>query len=119
MAELIVAHLSDRGVTFSDHIDALTAVFEYIVDSGLSRRIAFDDYYPASHLATGSAAAIEIFDPVNPNNNVAIHYSDQDRQRIVAQAEATLDALIEASFATTKAQAVACWQIVLGTTFKG
>ena len=49
MAELIVAHLSDRGVTFSDHIDALTAVFEYIVDSGLSERIAFDDYYPASH----------------------------------------------------------------------
>ena len=83
MAELIVAHLSDRGVTFSDHIDALTAVFQYIVDSGLSERIAFDDYYPAGHLPTGSAAAIEIFDPVNPSNNVAIHYSDQDRRRIV------------------------------------
>ena len=119
MAELIVAHLSDRGVAFGDHIEALTTVFEYIVDSGLSDRIAFGDYYPASHLPTGSAAAIEIFDPVNPNNNVAIHYTDRDRQQIVAQAEATLDALIEASFATTKAQAVACWQIVLGTTFKG
>ena len=119
MAELIAAHLSDRGVTFSDHIEALTAVFEYIVESGLSERVAFDDYYPASHLPTSSAAAIEIFDPVNPTNNVATHYSDQDRRRIVAQAEAALDALVEANFATTKSQAVACWQIVLGTTFKG
>ncbi len=119
MAELIVAHLSDRGVTFSDHIGALTAVFEYIVDSGLSERIVFDDYYPASQLPASAAAAIEIFDPVNPSNNVAVHYTDQDRRRIVARAEATLDALVEAGFATTKAQAVACWQIVLGTTFKG
>lgn len=119
MAELIVAHLSDRGVTFSDHIGALTAVFEYVVDSRLSERIAFDDYYPASQLPASAAAAIEIFDPVNATNNVATHYTDQDRRRIVAQAEVTLDALVEASFATTKAQAVACWQIVLGTTFKG
>ena len=70
-------------------------------------------------LPATAAGAIEIFDPVNPSNNVATHYSDQDRRRIVAQAEGTLDALVEASFATTKAQAVACWQIVLGTTFKG
>ena len=94
-------------------------MFEYIVDSGLSERVAFDDYYPASHLPGGSVAAIEIFDPVNPTNNVAIPYTDQDRRRIVVRAEATLDALVESSFATTKAQAVACWQIVLGTTFKG
>ncbi len=119
MAELIVAHLSDSGASFSDHIDALTTVFEYIVDSGLNDRIAFDDYYPASDLPTASTAAIEIFDPVNPNNNVAVHYTDQDRQRIVARAESALDALIEAGFATTKSQAIACWQIVLGTTFKG
>ena len=94
-------------------------MFKYIVDSGLSERIAFDDYYRVGDIPAASVAAIEIFDPVNPNNNVAIHYSDQDRRRILTQAEATLDALIEASFATTKAQAVACWQIVLGTTFKG
>ena len=119
MAELIVAYLSDQGLTFSDHIAALTAVFNYIVDSGLSERVAFDDYYRLGDIPAASGAAIEIFDPVNPNNNVAIHYTDQDRQRILTRAEAALDALIEASFATTKAQAVACWQIVLGTTFKG
>ena len=119
MAELIVAHLSDSGISFSDHIAGLTAVFEYIVDSGLNDRIAFDDYYTASDLPAASTAAIEIFDPVNPDNNVAVHYTDQDRLRIVARAETALDALVEAGFATTKAQAVACWQIVLGTTFKG
>lgn len=119
MAELIVAHLADTGADFSDHIGALTGVFEYIVETGLSERISFTDYYPASSLPATNGAAIEIFDPVNPDNNVANHYTVYDRIRIVAAAEAALDAITEASFATTKAQAVACWQIVLGTTFKG
>ncbi len=119
MAELIIAHLADTGMDFSDHTEALTSVFEYIVDSGLAERVSFTDYYPASKLPGPSGAAIEIFDPVNPDNNVANHYTNHDRERIVAAAESALDAITEANFATTKAQAVACWQIVLGTTFKG
>lgn len=119
MAELIVAHLEDSGLQFSDHIEAVTGVFEYIVESGLSRRIAFGDYYSARALPVSTGAAIEIFDPVNPANNVAQHYTDADRRRIVIAAETALDAITEAGFATTRSQAVACWQIVLGTTFKG
>lgn len=119
MAELIVAHLADTGTSCSDHTDALTSVFDYIVESGLSERIAFNDNYEARELPRATGAAIEIFDPVNPNNNVANHYTDRDRLRIVNAAEAALDAITEAGFATTKGQAVACWQVVLGTTFKG
>lgn len=119
MAELIVAHLADGGLDFGDHTAALGVVFEYIVDRGLTDRVAFKDYYPSCDLPAPTGAAIEIFDPVNPNNNVARHYSIADRQRIVTAAEAALDAVTEAGFATTKGQAVACWQIVLGTTFKG
>ena len=119
MAELIVARLADDGLTFVDHAAALGAVFDYIVESGLSDRIAFKDYYLSRDLPAPTGAAMEIFDPVNPHNNVARHYSDADRRRIVTAAEAALDAVTEAGFATTKGQAVACWQIVLGTTFKG
>lgn len=119
MAELIVAHLVDGGLDPTDHVAALTEVFNYIVDTGLSERIAFDDYYTANELPGPTGAAIEIFDPVNPDNNVAFRYSDADRERIVTAADEALAACTEASFATTKGQAVTCWQIVLGTRFKG
>lgn len=119
MAELLVAHLADGGTDLTDHIEALTAFFEYIVDTRLTERVAFSDYYPASDLPASTGSAIEVFDPVNPDNNVAVHYSTADRVVIVNAAEEALDAITEASFATTKTQAVACWQIVLGTTFKG
>lgn len=119
MAELIVAHLSDTGMTFSDHIEALSGVFEYIVDSGLAKRVWFDDYHGSAELPPPSGNPIEIIDPVNPLNNVASRYTTQDRSRIVDAAEEALDAITEASFATTKGQAVECWQVVLGTTFKG
>ncbi len=119
MAELIVAHLADAGMAFDDHIEALSGIFEYIVDSGLSRRISFADYYGPGTLPPPSGKPIEIFDPVNPENNVADRYTRRDRDQIVDAAEETLDAITEAGFATTKGQAVACWQVVLGTAFRG
>ena len=61
----------------------------------------------------------EVFDPVNPENNVARVYTDDHRKRIVAAAEAALDAIVEASCAVTKAQEVECWQVVLGNRFQG
>ena len=38
---------------------------------------------------------------------------------MVAAAEEALDAITEAKYATTKAQAIDCWQVVFGTSFKG
>ncbi len=119
MAELIVAKLVDEGVDMADYPEALARVFSLIVDSGLRERIAFTDFYPASDLPGATGAVIEIFDPVNPDNNVAFRYTDTDRLRIVDAAERALDAITEAEYATTKGEAVACWQIVLGTRFKG
>ena len=119
MAELIVAHLADTGMDFSDHIKALAGVFEYIVDSRLDDRVSFVDYYAPSRLPPPTGKPIEIFDPVNPQNNVASLYTAHDRARIIDTAEEALDAITEAGFATTKGQAVACWRVVLGTTFKG
>ena len=119
MAELIVAHLADAGSQFADHIDSLSGVFQYIVDSRLGEHISFNDYSPGKQPPPSSGSPIEVLDPVNPENNVASRYTIRDRDLIVAAAEEALDAITEAAYATTKAQAVACWQVVLGPTFKG
>lgn len=119
MCELIAAHLLDSGVSFTDHAAALDNFFDYVVRSELRERIAFTDYATASQIPARGDAAIEILDPVNAANNVAKRYTDTDRKRIVAAAEEALDAITEAKYATTKAQAVQCWQVVFGTSFKG
>lgn len=119
MAELIVSKLADEGVNMADYPEALARVFAFIVDTELRERVAFTDYYPASDLPAQTGAVIEVFDPVNPDNNVAFRYTEDERARIVAAAEQALDAITEANYATTKGEAVACWQVVLGTRFKG
>lgn len=119
MVELVVSHLADKGLRLTDYSDAIEAVFAYIVNTGLRERVAFADYYKPSALPASTGCAIEIFDPVNPANNVAFRYSEQDRRRIVEAAEDALGAITEARYATTKGRAIACWQVVLGSGFQG
>lgn len=119
MIELICAHLADGGQDFSDYPATMEAFFAYVVTTGLSERISFDDYYPASDLPESDGAEIEIFDPVNPENNVAATYTQQHREKIVAVATEALEAIADASYATTKARAVEDWQDVLGPSFRG
>ncbi|MCH7923114.1 MAG: nucleotidyltransferase [Nitrospinae bacterium] len=119
MIELIVAYLADRGLNSSDYPNALEALFSYIVKTRLQERIAFTDYYAASDLPHSDGAPIEIFDPVNPSNNVASRYTTTDLTSLVDAAEEAGDAVSEAHYATTKARAVECWRIVLGQSFRG
>ena len=120
MGELVCAYLLDKDiVTFDDYTVALEGFFDYVVRTELTERIAFTDYYAASALPKTRIGAIEVFDPVNPDNNVARLYDAADQKRIVQAAEAALDAITEAGYATTKAQAIECWQVVLGGRFKG
>jgi hypothetical protein len=119
MGELLAAHLLDSGVSFTDHAAALDAFFEYVARTELHEQIAFTDFIPAAQIPARGDAPIEVLDPVNASNNVAKRYTDTDRKRIVAAAEEALDAITEAKYATTKAQAVQCWQVVFGTSFKG
>jgi tRNA nucleotidyltransferase (CCA-adding enzyme) len=119
MVELLVAHLADRGLDLSSYPEALEEVFGYIVKTGLTEQIAFTDFYPAASLPGPTGAAIEVFDPVNPANNIAYQYSTAERDQIVEAADEALGAITEARYATTKAQAVACWQVVLGPSFRG
>jgi hypothetical protein len=118
MAELILAHLADSGLDMSNYPVALESFFAYIVSTGLSKRISFTDYYTASKLPSSNGAVIEIFDPVNPDNNVAFRYTSEQRDLIVEAAYDALDALTEAHHATTQGRAIDLWKIVLGPSFK-
>jgi tRNA nucleotidyltransferase (CCA-adding enzyme) len=117
MAEMICAHLSDTGLVFSNYITALEAFFVYIIKTELRERIAFTDTYGKDKLPASTGAAIEIFDPVNPQNNVAVSYSNADRVRIVEAAKDALDSIHEAQYATTQQRAVDCWKRIFGPSF--
>lgn len=117
LVELIIAHLADNGMAFADYVDAMKSFFRYVTTSELSERIAFEDYYPASSLPPSTGCSVEIFDPVNPLNNVAADYTVGDRESIVTAAEEALEALIYAQRATTKSEALECWKEILGTSF--
>jgi hypothetical protein len=119
ITEMIVAHLADSGTSMADYTIALEKVFGYIVKSGLKSRIFFTDYYAAARLPGPTGKPIEIFDPVNENNNVADLYTDANRQLIVTAAKDALEAISEARFATTRGRAIGCWQDVLGPSFRG
>lgn len=116
MVELICAHLADEGLDMSDYPLALERFFAFLVTSGLSERISFDDYYSASDLPAATDCPIEIFDPVNPENNVASRYTEADRLCVVEAAHDALDALHEAHYAE-KGRAISCWKDVLGPSF--
>jgi hypothetical protein len=119
MIELLWAHLADEGLSLADYTTALERFFVYVVKTGLEEQLSFTDFFNVGEIPTRSAAAIEVLDPVNMKNNVAVHYGVGDRIRIVTAAQAALDAINEARFAPTKSRAVECWQTVLGPTFKG
>lgn len=119
ISEMLIASLADSGTDLSNYPAALENVFLYIVKSQLKQRVSFSDYYSPSKLPAPTGKPIEIFDPVNPANNVAAEYSDQERRRIVDAAQEGLERLAEAKHATTKGRAVDCWQDILGPSFQG
>jgi tRNA nucleotidyltransferase (CCA-adding enzyme) len=115
MVELLCAHLSDQGQQFSDYPAAVEAALAYIVRTGLEDPITFTDFAKPKSTPSG---ALVIVDPVNPDNNVAATYTQTQRDAIVAAAHTALDAVQEAQYATTKARAVECWQVLLGPLFR-
>lgn len=118
MVELIMARLSDTGTDFSDYPNALQAFFTYIARSGLRERIVFTDHYPASDVAK-VGDAVQIFDPINPSNNVAKLYTQAQVDAIADAALDAGDAIDAALAAPTKELTVRYWQKVFGTTFQG
>lgn len=118
ITELLLAKMVDKGVVMTDYVDALFGFFSHVVRTRLSERVVFTDNYAAEEV-TGTGSPVQIYDPVNPDNNVASLYSAADVAIIVEAAEDALDAIAYARRATTKGEAVSAWQEILGSGFKG
>jgi tRNA nucleotidyltransferase (CCA-adding enzyme) len=117
LVELIAAKLADNGCRFDDYHTGLEHFFLYVQRTGLKERIVFRDNYSASALPTSSTGVVEIFDPVNAQNNVASTVTEATRRTFVELAEKALDALSYARTCQTKADALECWREVMGATF--
>ena len=117
MVELILAHLSDNGCTFSDYPEALQAFFTYITQSDMRERIAFKDYYPLSAIGDFTEP-VQIIDPVNSENNASKLYTIRNADEIVDIALDAGDAIDAALAAPTKQETVYYWQKVFGPSFQ-
>lgn len=118
MIELILAHLADQGVDFSDYPEALQHFFTYLAKTNLRELIVFEDNYAASSVLA-SSHPVRIIDPVNSANNVAKLYTSSNASLISEAALDAGDAIDSALAATTKELTVYYWQKVFGPSFKG
>jgi len=120
MIELLWADLADGGLDLSDYPTALEGFFQYVVQTEFDDLVTFTDFCKAANPpARDASVPIEVIDPVNPDNNVAVRYDRVGKDLIIAACADAFDALAEARFATTKTRAVDCWQTVLGPSFRG
>jgi tRNA nucleotidyltransferase (CCA-adding enzyme) len=117
MIELILAHLSDQGLDFSDYPEALQHFFTYVARSNLRELIVFGDYYKPEVVGAFSEP-VKIIDPVNAKNNVSQLYTAAEADAIVDAALAAGDAIDSARAAPTKQETVYYWQKVFGSPFQ-
>ncbi|GAA0256671.1 hypothetical protein GCM10010492_66990 [Saccharothrix mutabilis subsp. mutabilis] len=123
LLELIVAHLWDKGwngrpLQVNDYPEAFEQVLGYIAHTGLSDPITFGDYYAPSAVAPCSDP-VQVWDPVNPQNNVTSLYTDVDRKRLVDLAGEALDSITWAATTPAKGTANDAWRALFGPTFPG
>jgi hypothetical protein len=117
MIELLLSHLCDQGLDFSDYPEAMQHFFTYVARSNMREKIVFSDCYATSSVGTFSAP-VQIIDPVNAKNNVSRLYSDAEADAIVDAALEAGDAIDSALAATTKEKTVYYWQKVFGSSFQ-
>jgi tRNA nucleotidyltransferase (CCA-adding enzyme) len=123
LLELLIAHLWDNGwngaaLAVGDYPRAFEQVLAYIARTELKEPITFADFYEPKDVCATSDA-IQVWDPVNPENNVAASYTDEDRQRLVKTATVALEDVGWATQAPTKGDANDAWRNLLGPTFGG
>ena len=116
MIEMILSHLCDLDIDFSDYPEALQSFFTYVTRADMREKIVFTDYYRASAVGQFSEP-VQIIDPVNPRNNVAALYTDAEVDTIVNAALEAGDAIDAALAAPTKQETVRYWQRVFGPSF--
>ena len=116
MIEMILSHLCDRGLDFSDYPEALQHFFTYVARTDMREKIIFTDYYQESTVGQ-FYEPIQIIDPVNRENNVAALYTEADADAIVESALEAGDAIDAALAAPTKRETIYYWRKVFGPSF--
>lgn len=116
MVELVLAKLADEGKDFSNYIEAMQHFFTYVATSNIRELIAFEDYYKTSELLTYKEP-VKIIDPVNPENNAAKLYTENNADLIVNAAIEAGDSIDSALYATTKEKTIYYWQKIFGPSF--
>lgn len=117
MIELILSHLADQGLDFSDYPEALQHLFTYVVRSNLRQQIIFGDYYQPNG-AGPFTETVQIIDPVNSKNNVSGLYTAAQAAAIVDAGLEAGDAIDAALAAPTKQETIYYWQKVFGPSFQ-
>ena len=117
MIELILAHLSDKGMDFSDYPEALQHFFTFIAKTNMKEKIIFNDFYNSSDVGS-FWNPVQIIDPVNAENNVSKLYTDYHANIIVEAALDAGDAIDAALSAPTKGETFRYWQKIFGQTFQ-
>ncbi|PYI50007.1 CBASS oligonucleotide cyclase [Paenibacillus flagellatus] len=116
LIELIWAHIADTEGIADEIVPALKQFFRYIIKTELKSNIIFEDNYKKSKVTLSSTGA-NIFDPVNPENNVGQSLDDEKRMRIVDEADDALGYLTHAEQASTKGVAISSLKQIFGTSF--
>ncbi|MFA6005319.1 MAG: CBASS oligonucleotide cyclase [Patescibacteria group bacterium] len=116
LIELLWCHMVDAQLVLESRIEAFGKFLRYILSTQLQEKIVFTDYYRRAEVK-GDDSPIQVYDPINPKNNVGITITEADRQTIVKEAQLAFDALAMACSAYTKENAVANWQKILGSGF--
>lgn len=117
MIEMIMSHLCDQGLDFSDYPEALQHFFTYVARTNMREEIIFTDYYGRAAVG-GFLEPIQIIDPVNAKNNVSRLYTATQASTIVEAALDAGDAIDSALMAPTKQETVYYWQKVFGSSFQ-
>jgi hypothetical protein len=117
LIELILSNLADNHkIPMDNYVEALAGFYNYVVTSGLKEPIIFDDYYKKGS-ALQDASPVQIYDPVNCENNASSGYNEGDREKIVAIAGEAADAVDGALYAITKSETLRYWRKVFGDSF--
>ena len=117
MIEMILSHICDKGLDFSDYPEALQHFFTYVARTDMREKIIFTDYYRPSAVGQFSAP-VQVIDPVNAKNNVANLYTTTQADAIVKAALDAGDAIDAALAAPTKQETVYYWRKVFGPSFQ-
>ncbi|MGB3479867.1 MAG: CBASS oligonucleotide cyclase [bacterium] len=115
--ELIWAHLIDTAEIPDSFCDGFPYFFKYILKTQLKDRVIFSDNYSPSDVTRNSTDLVQIYDPVNSENNVAKTVNSNDYTNIIKHSQSTMNIVMMATCAPSKTKAIEQWQRILGTSF--